>query len=88
MTGQTTLGAFAAPQAVLPVAVYDCSTCALNKGIFVIGDGQKVRCGTSLRSIPTDGCGSWNNGDILAGYPDLPDNYQTPRKYRQRDGIA
>jgi hypothetical protein len=83
-TSQTSLSSFAAPQAIL-AGPYDCSTCKQNKGLFDIGGKQKVKCGLSgLRNIP-NGCGGYDDGDPMAGWPPLADNYETPKKWRKHE---
>ena len=63
--------------------VYDCSTCKLNNGLFKIGDREKVKCGPNgLQDVPKGGCGGYYDGsDPLLAWPDVPENYVTPKKW-------
>jgi len=76
MTGQTTLGVFAAPQS------FGCSTCVMNIGVVVLAGVEKVRCkGRGIREPRWNGCSGWSDGSDRADYwPPLPENYMPPKE--------
>ena len=80
---QLSLSSFLEPE---PIKVFDCTTCSRRQFFVEIVGKKKVKCGpTGIRDIPVNGCGSYDDGkDQMLYYPELPDNYELPLKYRMK----
>jgi hypothetical protein len=80
MSGQTTLGAFAAPQTALPCP-NRCQECVNRCGpIQSIGGKLKVRCFCTLKDV-REGCPSWSDGkelEYMASFAP-PDGWQAKK---------
>lgn len=59
---QLSLSSFLEP---VPIKVFDCTNCILQKGFFQVASKEMVKCMGQLKDIPLKGCSCWSDGKEL-----------------------